>query len=79
MLRPSADRLANVARAEAAFTYAGFFSALKRPRAGKKAFDDNRERLKKERLAREALCTHRATTKATMPDRSNDLARTDRK
>ncbi len=56
MLRPSAEQEANVARAKAAFKPAQASpQPLSEHALEKKAFDDNRERLKKERLARVAL------------------------
>jgi hypothetical protein len=55
MLRPSAEKLANVARAEAAFKPAQAPpQPLNEYAREKKIFDDNRERLKSERLIREA-------------------------
>lgn len=63
MLRPNAEQLAIVARAEAVFAPP---SVSARPltefEIEKKAFDDNRLRLKKERLTREALRATLTTT-----------------
>jgi len=58
MLRPNAEQLAIVARAEAVFAPSSVGARpLTEFEIEKKAFDDNRKRLKQERLAREALRT----------------------
>lgn len=63
MLRPSAEQLAIAARAEAIFSPSPVSAPpLTDFQLEKKAFDDNRLRLKQERLAREGVRTGLTTT-----------------